>query len=131
MPRCWRTSSRAQIAYVGLAGFDELDGPFIKLVEIVGCVEHPVTPIAAEPADVFDDGVDVFGVFLCRIGVVEAQVALAAEFGGEAEVQIDRFGVADMQIAVWLRREARVHAATVFVGLKIVDDDIADEIRLR
>ena len=51
------------------------------------------------------------GLFLFGIGVVEAQVAFAAEFGGEAEVQADGFGVADVQIAVRLRGETRVHAA--------------------
>ena len=62
------------------------------------------------------------------IGVVEAQVALAAELGGEAEVEADRLGVADVQVAVGLGREARVHAAAVLVGLQVFEDDVADEI---
>ena len=68
-----------QIADVGLAGLDQLHGPLVELVEIVGGVEEPVFPIAAEPVHVFDDRIDVLGLFLGRIGVVEAQVALAAE----------------------------------------------------
>ena len=69
-----------QIAHVRLAGFDQLHGPFIKLAEIIGCVKHPVFPIAAQPARVFDDGIDVLGFFLGRVGVVEAKIAFAAEF---------------------------------------------------
>ena len=120
-----------QIADVGLAGLDQLHGPFVELVEIIGRVEQPVFPIAAQPADIFDDRIDVLRFFLRRIGVVEPQVALAAELLGEAEIQVDRLGVADVQIAVRLRRKARVHAAAVFVGLQIVEDDLADEVGRR
>ena len=66
---------------------------------------------------------------LLGIGVVEAQVGLAAELGGQAEVEADGLGVADVQIAVRLGRKARVHAALVLVGLQVVEDDVADEIR--
>ena len=41
-----------QIADVGLAGVDQLLGPLVKLLEIVGGVEQPVVPVEAEPADV-------------------------------------------------------------------------------
>ena len=111
MPRYWRISSARQIADVGLAGLDELDGPLVQLVEVVGGVEEAVFPVEAEPADVLHDGIDVLLLFLFGVGVVEAEIGLAAEFRGEAEIQADRFGVADVQIAVRLRRKARVHAA--------------------
>ena len=61
------------------------------------------------------------------VGVVEAQVALAAELGGQAEVQADGLGVADVQVAVRLGRKARVHAPAVLVGLQVLEDDVADE----
>ena len=64
-------------------------------------------PVEAEPMHVGLDRVDIFLLFLGRIGIVEAQIALAAEFLGDAEIQADRFGVADMEIAVRLRRKAR------------------------
>jgi hypothetical protein len=75
-----------------------------------------------------DDGIDILQFLLAGIGVVEAQVGLAAEFGRESEVQADRFRVAQMQIAVRLRRKARVYAALILAGLQIVDDDIADKV---
>ena len=77
---------------------------------------------------VLHDGIDVLGLFLLGIGVVEAQVGLAAELRRQAEIQADRLGVADVQIAVRLRRKARVHAAAELVGLQVVEDDVADEI---
>ena len=72
-----------------------------------------VLPAEAEPAHAVDDGVDVFLLFLLRVGVVEAQVAAAVVIARQAEVQADRFGVADVQIAVRLRREARAYLGRV------------------
>ena len=65
---------------------------------------------------------------LLGIGVVEAQVGLAAELRGQAEIQADGFGVADVQIAVRLRREARVYPSLILVGLQVVQNDVANEI---
>ena len=46
---------------------------------------------------------------------------------GDAEIERDRLGVADMQIAVRLRRKAR-HDPAVLFRVEIGLDDIADEI---
>ena len=86
-----------------------------------------LAPIEAEPAHVALDGVDIFLLFLGRVGVVEAQVAAAAEFLGDAEIEADRLGVADMQIAVRLRRKAGHHLVDA-PGVEIGLDDVADEI---
>ena len=51
----------------------------------------------------------------------------AAEFGGDAEVQADRLGVADVQVAVGFGREARAHGRLA-AGLDILADDLADEV---
>ena len=53
-----------------------------------------------------NDGINIFLVFFFRVGIVEAQVATAAVLLGEAEIEQDRFGMAEMQVAVWLWREA-------------------------
>ena len=101
--------------------------PRVELLKIVGCVIKIFSPIKAEPVHVALDGVDIFPRLLGRVGVVVAQVAMAAEFLGYAEIQADRLGVADMQIAVRLRREAgddRLVPTRSQVGA----DDVADEI---
>ena len=95
---------------IGLAGADQVLGPFVELLEIVRGVIEVLAPVEAEPAHVALDGVDVFLLFLGRIGVVEAQVAAPAELLGDAEIEADRLGVADVQIAVRLRRKAGHHA---------------------
>ena len=107
---------RGKIANISAPGQDQLHRPYVQLVEVVGRIEEPVFPVASQPANVFDNRIDILGLFLRRIGVVEAQVALTAKLRGEPKVEIDRFGVANVQISVRLRRKARMHAATVFVG---------------
>ncbi len=89
-----------------------------------------LAPVIAEPAHVRLDRVDIFLLFLDRIGVVEAQVTAAAEFLRDAEIQADRLGVADMQIAVRLGRKARDHGF-VAPGIEVGLDDVADEIAPR
>ena len=117
-----------QIVHVRLAIFDQLDRPLVELIEIIRGVEEAV-PVEAEPLHVFHDRVDVLGVFLLRIGVVEAQVRMSAEFVGEAEVEADRLGVADVQISVGLGRKAGLHPAVVFIGLEVFENDVANEVR--
>ncbi len=63
-------------------------------------------PVEAEPVHGVEDAVDELLVFLLRVGVVEAHVAHAAEVARQAEVQADALGVADVQVAVGLGREA-------------------------
>ena len=94
-----------EVVDVGFAGLDELQGPLVELAEVVGGVAEAF-PVEAEPAHVFLDGVDVLLLFLFGIGVVEAQVGLAAELVGEAEVEADGLGVADVEVAVGLGRKA-------------------------
>ena len=106
VPRLARISSWALVVDIGLAGADQVLGPGVKPLEIIRGVIEMLAPVEAEPAHVALDGVDIFLLFLGRIGVVEAQIAVAAEFLGDAEIEADRLGVADMQIAVRLRREA-------------------------
>ena len=139
---------RVQIADVGLAALDELDGIYVKLLEVAGGgeglglnfqflildfrlvdrsqvivrfaidrlesgrralgleAEALIGPAGDKPLDVGGDSLDVFDFLLDRVGVVKAQVALAAMLAGDAEVQADGLGVADMQVAVGLGREA-------------------------
>jgi hypothetical protein len=115
------------VVHIGEALPDQVLGPGVELLEVVRGVVQVLAPVEAEPADVGLDGVDVGLLLLHRVGVVEAQVAAAAELLGHAEVKADRLGVADVEEPVRLGRKAgdhRRHAAGVEVGL----DDVADEV---
>ena len=117
-----------QLVHVGLAHHDELFGVFVELVEVVGSVVHVAFPLEAEPLHVLLDGFDVFGIFLHRVGIVEAQVALAVIFLCKAEVDADGLRVPDVQIAVGLRREAGMHARVEAAGGVVLIDAGAKEI---
>src|SRR5580704_5628788 len=86
-----------------------------------------VAPVEAEPMDVLLDGVDIFLLLLRGIGVVEAQIALAGEFLRDAEIEANRLGMADMEIAVRLRRKAG-DDFRVAAGCEIGSNNVADEI---
>jgi hypothetical protein len=57
-------------------------------------------PFETEPLDVAPDRVDVFLFLFFRVGIVEAQVAVTVVVARDAEVEADRLGVPDMQVAV-------------------------------
>jgi len=117
----------AQAVDIGPVARDQRHRKRIELLEVVGRVVQRI-PLEPEPGDVFLDGVDVLDVFLGRIGVVEAQVAGAAALGGDAEIEADRLGVPDMQVAVRLRRKPGDQAAAVFSGHEVFVDDLTNEI---
>ena len=97
---------------VRLALLDQLDRELVEPLEVVRREQQRV-PREPEPRDVFLDRVDVLDILLGRVGVVEAQVAGAAGLFGDAEVEADRLGVADVEVAVRLGRKARRHPPAV------------------
>ena len=99
---------RRQLADIGKALLDKLHGVLVVLLKIVGAVVKTVAPVKAQPVDVLLDGVHILGVLLGGVGIVHPQVAQAVVLLGGAEVNAQRLAVADMQIAVGLRRETGV-----------------------
>ena len=97
---------RRQVADVGQTLFDQLHGVFVVFFKIIGAVEEAVAPVKAQPVDVVLDRLDVLRVLLGRVGVIHAQIAQAVEFFRGAEVDAQGLAVADVEIAVRLRREA-------------------------
>jgi hypothetical protein len=145
------------LVHVGVAGFDEVFRRAVHEVEVVaGLVEVVLglavegrIPAEAQPLHRVEDGVDVFGVFLLGVGVVEAHVAHAAVVARQAKVQADALGMAHVQVAVGLGRKTgadlrRVRRAGGLVGgvagaagpvaggigafFQVVLDDLAQEV---
>ena len=96
------------VVHVCQSFLDEHHCPVIELLEIVGGVVLPC-PVETQPPDVLLDGVHVLGVLLHWVGVVEAEIGLAAILLCQAEIEADALGMADMQITVRLRREPGHH----------------------
>src|SRR5581483_7369200 len=61
----------------------------------------------------------------------ETKIGVPVKFVGQAEVEADGLGVPDMQITVRLGRKAGLHAAVVFVGLQILQNDVANKVGRR
>ncbi len=112
---------------VGQIPPDELDRKAIQLLEIVGGVAQFV-PAEPEPCDVGLDALDVLGVLLRGVRVVESQVAPALKLRRNAEVQADGLGVADVQIAVRLGRKPCGDTPAVRPRRDVLLDDGAYEV---
>ena len=110
---------------IGQPFADQLLGPFVELVEIVRRIAFE-RPVEAQPADVALDRVDILDVLLRGVRVVETQVALAAVFLRQPEVDADALGMADVQVAVGFRREAGLYGDAAVGGFL---DDLFEEIQ--
>ena len=118
-----------QVAAIRLPATDKLLCNRVHLVEHVRrVVETWLTrialarPLETEPADVLLDVLRVFVRLLRRVRVVKPQVAFAAEKFGHAKVNADGLRVADVNVAIRLRREARNDlAAGLAVGYVLFD----------
>lgn len=116
------------LVHVGVAGLDQIFGGAVHEAEVVaglvgrgaaGCLAE-LGPVKTEPFHSVDDAVDVFGVFFFGVGVVKAQVAHAAVVARQAKVDADALGVADVQVAVGLGREAGADLGGVGLALGVV-----------
>ena len=87
-----------------------------------------ITPVKAQPVDVFLDGFPLLCGFLARIGVVKTEVTDRVVFLGNAEVQADGLGVTDMEKTVWFRWKTGDNFF-MFTGLQIFCDNLPDEIK--
>ena len=96
----------AQAVNIGKSHFNQLNRGRIQPLEIIRRMCESVIPIEPQPANVTLDGLDILLTFLARIGIVESQKRTASRLGCYTEVQANRHDVADMQIAVWFRRES-------------------------
>ena len=76
-------------ADVGLSSFNQLLSPLEKLLEVIRCEEQSIFPVESEPFDVVLNGFNIFHLFLFRVGVVEAEIALATVFLSDAKIEAD------------------------------------------
>ena len=113
---------------IGEAALDQLLGPLVELVEVVGGIAF-LLPLEAQPLDVLLDGVHILDILLDGVGVVVAEVGLAAVLGRQAEVDAEGLGVAQVQVAVGLRREPGQDGRHL-AALEVVLDDLFQEIEL-
>ena len=115
------------VVHVREAGADQMLGPLVELLEVVAGVDR-LARLEAQPANVVDDRVDVFGLLGDGVGVVEAQLAQPAELVGDAKVDADCLGVPDVEIAVGFGREPGLHTTAECTLLDVGAHLIAHEV---
>src|SRR5262245_52565361 len=86
-------------------------GPGVELLEVVGGKAQALCPVESEPLHVTLDRINVLHPLLCWVRIVEAQVAVAAEFLRKLVIQHDRLRVPQVEEAVRLGWKARDHDA--------------------
>ena len=86
-----------------------------------------VCPLIPQPFHIRLNGLYELFVFLFRVGVIEAQVALAFEIVGNAKVKANRLGMANMQLAVWLWRKSSDYIR-MFTLIEIILYNLADKV---
>ena len=84
---------------------DQTDGKIPQLLEVIGCVIF-ISPLEAQPFNVFLDGFYIFYIFLGRVGIIETKVAYASIALGYSEIQTNSLGMSDVQVSIRFRREA-------------------------
>ena len=85
---------------------DQIHGPFIQLLEVVGTVGDLVR-FVAEPSDHVQDPGEELLLLLLRVGVVIPEEGDAVVGRSVAEVDVDGLGVTDVEDSIRLRREPR------------------------
>ena len=117
-----------EFANVCFALLDQVHGVVIHLPEVVGSVVEAVFPVGTQPLHVVEDGLDKFRVFLRGVGIVHAQVELAAVLDSGQVVHVDRFCVTDMEVAVGFRRETGDDFTAVLSCCQVFFDDRMNKI---
>ena len=107
--------------HVGVTSLHQVLGKLIHVLKVrareVEIRFLLVLPVKAQPTHAVKNTIDVFLIFLHRIGVVKTHVAIAAVVTSEAKVQANALGVTDVQIAVRFRREARANLDVIGLSL--------------
>ena len=102
---------RGLLVDVGVARLDEVFRKAVHVLKVgareVEVLLFAVLPAEAQPLHAVQNAVDVLLVFLHRVRVVEAHVAVAAVVAGQTEIEADALRVTDVEVAVRFRREAR------------------------
>ena len=83
----------------------------------------------AQPLNVRNDRLDVFGFLGAWVGVVKSQVTDAVEILGHAEIGDDGLGVANVEVAIRLRWEPGLDAAAIGVLLDVRANNLMNEVR--
>ena len=99
----------AQAVDISLSPADENTGEFIELLEIIGCVGQPVSPVKPKPTDILQNRLGIGRILLDRVGVIKTHEAMAAIVPWHSKIEENRLGMPDVEKPVRLRRKTGHH----------------------
>ncbi len=121
-----------QAVDIGAVLSDQRHRVCVEALKVVGGKEQLIVPVKAEPTHIVLNRLDIFGVFRRRISIVHAEMADAPRlFIRNAEVEANRFGMADMEIAVRFRWEAGDDPSGMFTCGTVGSYDLTNEVGAR
>ena len=118
------------VFHIGLAGLDQMHCAFMEKPKVIAREIEIIAPIKAQPANITLDALDILGLLLLRVRIIEPQMTFCAGFYillRNAEVQANRLRMPDVQVAIRLGRETRDRRG-VHTACKILRNDVADEV---
>ena len=112
----------SQVADISLSFFDQFDGCFVHLSEIIGSEEKSVLPVGTKPFDISFNRFYKFTFFFCRVRIIKTHIKLAVVFFGKSVIQKNGFGMPDMEVSIRFRWEAGVYGIINTFRQILVDD---------
>jgi hypothetical protein len=117
VPRYFPDLLRTQVADISLSLLNEFCCIFVHPFKVVRRIILPVVPIVSEPFNIFFDRLDIFDLFLGRVGIIESQIAKAPEFLCDSKIEADGFGMSYMQVTIRFRRKPGMDLSAVRLPL--------------
>ena len=77
-------------------------------------------PAESQPTHRVDDGINVLLFFFSGVRVIQTQVTNATKILRQTEIQADRFGVTNMQIAIGFWWESSTDSCRIGFGLRLI-----------
>ena len=65
---------RREVVDIGVPGIDQMLGPAVQALEMIGGEIEVLAPAEAEPLHILLDRIDIFVLLLDRVGVVKTQI---------------------------------------------------------
>ncbi|OPZ07810.1 MAG: hypothetical protein BWZ07_03255 [Alphaproteobacteria bacterium ADurb.BinA280] len=87
-----------------------------------------LVPGESQPDHIIANRLNELRIFAGWVGVIETQVAGAGEIAGNAEIQADALGMAQVQVSIGFGWKARAHLSAMLAAGLVSQHDLADEI---
>ena len=110
---------RSLLIYISISLLYHTQCQIIQLREIIRCIIKTISPVKAQPVNIFHNRIDIFHIFPGRIGIVKTQITCSSIFRGNPEIHANSLCMTYMQIAVRLGRKPSIQTPAVFTGSQI------------